>query len=245
MRKRVTLGLGVAGIFLAGLLAGALVSGALPAFASSNGTGATAASTPATTTNTDYCALYEQTLTKNLNVSASAWEKANSQALQAVINQMAKDGKIDAQQQAKLNQQAASLGTSTCTKLADLIRQHRREMNQANGALAGAHAAIVAQVAPTLHLTSDQLESDLKNGQTVSQIAAAQKVNMSDVKAAYLSAVQAQLAKAVSAGTLSQQQSTAIYQKMENAANSGHFPLLEQHAHGMQKGTPTATATAG
>jgi hypothetical protein len=97
------------------------MSGALPAFAARNGTGASATSTPAATTKTDYCAVYEQ-------------------------------------------------------------------------ALAGARQAAVAQVAHTLHLTTSQLESDLSPGKTISQIASAQTVNISAVKAVYLSTVQAQLA---------------------------------------------------
>jgi hypothetical protein len=235
MRTRVAAGLGVAGIFVAGLLAGALASGALPAFAAKNGIGASATSTPATATTTDYCALYEQTLASDLKISTSALEKDNSAVLQVVINQLYKDGKIDAQQQVKLNQQAASPATSLCTKLASVIRQQSGQRHRAQGALADARQAVVAQVAPTLHLTTNQLESDLNSGQMVSQIASAQKVKVNDVKAAYLSAVQAQLAKAVSAGTLSQQQSNAIYQHFENAANGGHFPLLDHGAHGMHK----------
>ena len=76
------------------------------------------------------------------------------------------------------------------------------------------------------------MESDLNAGQTVSQIASAQKVQVNDVKAAYLSTLQAQLAKAVSAKTLSQQQSDAIYKRFQSAANSGHFPLVDHGAHG-------------
>jgi hypothetical protein len=226
--------LGVAGIFVAGLLAGSLASGVLPAFAA-NGTGATATSTAATTTKSDYCALYEQTLASQLNISTSALEKGNSAALQAVINQMAKDGKIDAQEQAKLNQQVTTAGTSLCSKVASVIREQSGQNHSGQGALAGARQAVMAQVATTLHLTTTQLQSDLNSGQTVSQIASAQKVQVNDVKATYLSTLQAQLAKAVSAGTLSQQQSNAIYQHFESAANSGHFPLLDHGAHGTNK----------
>jgi hypothetical protein len=235
MRTRVSVGLGVAGIFVAGLVAGSLVSGTLPAFAAKNGATANATSTPATKATTDYCALYEHTLAGELNISTSTLEKDNSAALQAVINQLYKDGKIDAQQQTQLNQQAASSSTSACTKLASVIRQHSGQSHQGQGALAGARQAVVAQVANTLHLTTSQLESDLNAGQTVSQIASAQKVQVNDVKAAYLSTLQAQLAKAVSAGTLSQQQSSAIYQDFANAANGGHFPLLDHDAHGTNK----------
>src|SRR5215831_17790831 len=100
MHKRVLLGLGIAGVFLAGLLVGGIVSGALPAFASSNAGSASGAAK----TKADYCALYEQTLAKDLKISTSDLEKANADALQAVINQMASDGKITAQQKTQLEQ---------------------------------------------------------------------------------------------------------------------------------------------
>jgi hypothetical protein len=179
--------------------------------------------------------VYEQALASDLGIKMSVFDKENSAALQAVINQLYKDGKIDAQQQAKLNQEAASQTTSPCTILADVSRQHSGQGHHANGALAGAYQAVVAQVAKTLHLTTTQLESDLTSGKTISQIASAQTVDISTVKSAYLSTLQAQLAKAVSAKTLSQQQSNAIYQRFENAANSGHFPLLDHGTHGANK----------
>ncbi len=225
MRRRVTLGLGVAGIFLAGLLAGGVLSGVLPAFASNNASSATGAAN----TKGDYCALYEQTLASKLNVKTADLEQANSEALQTVIKQMYADGKITSQQESKLLQQATSLKSGACSRLAALAGKARHGgAGKANAALAGARQAIEAQVAPTLHLTAAQLDSDLKAGQTVSDIAAAQKVNLSDVSKAYLSAVQSQLSKAVSAGMLTQAQSDALYSRVQQAANAGHFPLLER-----------------
>jgi hypothetical protein len=232
MRKRVIWGLGIAGVFLAGLLVGGIVSGALPAFASSNATSASGAAK----TKADYCALYEQTLAKDLNVSTSDLEKANADALQAVINQMASDGKITAQQKTQLEQQLGSLKSAPCSHLGALAgfgRHGARAGGQTKGALAGARQAIVTQVAAALHLSASQLESDLKAGKTISAIASAQKVDPSAVKSAYLSAVQSQLAKAVSAGMLTQTQSDAMYAKIQAAANAGHFPLLERGYGGM------------
>jgi hypothetical protein len=235
MRKRVTWGLGIAGVFLAGLLAGSIVSGALPVFASSNASSASGAAK----TKADYCMLYEQTLAKNLNVSTSDLEKANANALQTVINQMASDGAITPQQKTQMEQRLASLKSAPCAHLGALAGGGKHGAGHANGALAGARQAIVAQVAAALHLSASQLDSDLKAGQTVSAITSAQKADPSAVKSAYLSAVQGQLAKAVSAGTLTQAQSDAVYAKIQAAANAGHFPLLERGNGGQEKpGTP-------
>ena len=209
-----------------------MVSGVLPAFASS-GTGS--ANPAATTTKGDYCALYEQTLANELNTSTSKLEQANSDALQAVIKQMYADKKITAQQEAKLLQQAANLKSGACAHLGALAGRARGgaagtagTAGAAKSALAGARQAIEAQVAPALHLTVTQLDGDLKAGQAVSAIASAQKVDLATVKSAYLGAVQSELSKAVSAGTVSQQQSDALYSRIQQAANAGHFPLLER-----------------
>jgi hypothetical protein len=248
MRKRLALGLGAVGIFVVGLVAGALmVSGVLPAFASS-GTGS--ANPATTTTKGGYCALYEQTLANELNTSTSKLEQANSDALQAVIKQMYADKKITAQQETKLLQQAANLKSGACTHLGALARRARRGAagtagtagaGAAKSALAGARQAIEAQVAPALHLTVTQLDGDLKAGQTVSAIASTQKVDLATVKSTYLSAVQSELGKAVSAGTLTQPQSDVLYSRIEQAANAGHFPLLER---GGPQGTGAGNGTS-
>src|ERR1700745_927258 len=102
MGKRIILGAAGATLFLAGILAGTLVSGGIPAFARI--TPATTTPTAEASTPAGYCQLYEQTLASQLGVSENKLENANSAALQAVINQMAKDGKISSKQQSLLQQ---------------------------------------------------------------------------------------------------------------------------------------------
>ena len=230
MRRRMTLGLAIGGVFVAGLVLGGMMSGILPALAASQNQSPQHTSAAKTTTKADiqaYCQLYEQTLAKNLNVPESQLEQANAQAVQAVIDQMFKDGKITAAQKTRLEQAAAQIKSSPCTQLGalgNLARQHSNGLGQ----LEGAHQAVVQSVANALHLSADTLTSDLAKGQTISQIASAQHVSIDSVNAAYLGAVQTQLKQVVNSGMLSQAQSDMLYSKLKQAVQSGHYPLLER-----------------
>ncbi|HKB49009.1 MAG TPA: hypothetical protein VKC57_14995, partial [Ktedonobacterales bacterium] len=198
----------------------------MPALAASQNQSPQHTSAAKTTTKADiqaYCQLYEQTLAKDLNVPESQLEQANAQAVQAVIDQMAKDGKITAAQKTQLEQAAAQIKSSPCTQLGalgNLARQHSNGLGQ----LEGAHQAVVQSVANALHLSADTLTSDLAKGQTISQIASAQHVSIDSVNAAYLGAVQTQLKQVVNSGMLSQAQSDMLYSKLKQAVQSGHYP---------------------
>src|SRR6185437_15709071 len=106
-------------------------------------------------------------------------------------------------------------------------------------ALGPARSAIASAVAGALKISTSTLDSDLAVGQTIPQIAAAQKVNLSDVNTAYLNAVKSQLSSAVSAGTITQAQSDAAYSKVQQAVQSGNYPLLGMRGH---KSPPTQPA---
>jgi hypothetical protein len=211
------LGLVGSGILLIGLIVGALLGGGLPALASSNGN-APATATP--TANQHYCQLFMQTLASNLHVSQSQLESATQAALKTTIEQAVKDGKITQDQATKLLNQ---IDAHPCAAMGHMYRHH----DQYGGALANAHQAILSAVAAKLNLSATTLQSDLASGQTLPQIAAAQHVSMADVNAAYLSAVHAQLATAVSSGGITQQQANQAYTKVQQAVASGHYPLLE------------------
>jgi polyhydroxyalkanoate synthesis regulator phasin len=229
MRKRIILGASGTVLFLAGILAGMIFSGGIPVFASSNTpntTQATYSSDP-----TGYCQLYEQTLANQLGVSESKLESANSAALQAVINQMAKDGKISSQQKNMLEQALQQYSSQPCSHLNQLMQMAKHGANGNFGPLktllAGARLSIENAVAPKLGISQQTLDADLAAGQTIPQIAQAKHVSLSAVNQAYLSAVQTLLAQAVSKGYLTQDQSNALYSQVTKAVNNGHYPLLE------------------
>jgi hypothetical protein len=230
MGKRIILGAAGATIFCAGILAGMIVSGGIPAFARS--TTPTHVQSHTSSTPAGYCQLYEQTLQSQLNVSESKLESANSAALQAVINQMAKDGKISSKQQSLLQQMVQQYSTQPCSHLTQLLQLARGKNHGGAGAalqqvLAGARQSIETPVAAALGISTATLNSDLAAGQTIPQIASTRHVALSTVNTAYLGAVQTLLSQAVSNGYLTQSQSNTLYSRITTAVNSGQYPLLQ------------------
>ena len=211
--------------------------GALGAFAASTGAGqqSHAAVKPAATKPAfdaqdaqRYCQIYEQKVLQGTGVSAATLEKANADGVQAVLDQMVKDGKITAAQEAQLQQELAQLKLNPCQNLANLKGGTPTTAQQQ--ALSNARAAVVAAVANTLNLPPATLQSDLNAGQTLPAIAQAQHVSLDAVNTAYLNAMKAQLANEVSAGTITQPQSDLLYGAVQRAASAGHYPLLEKGA---------------
>ncbi|MGH2487434.1 MAG: hypothetical protein ACRDHE_15625 [Ktedonobacterales bacterium] len=214
MRKRIVLTAAIGGVFVVGLLGGMIVSGGLPVFASSNAT----QSSPTT----GYCQQYEQALAQQLGVSTSQLSQANQSAIQTVITQLAKDGKITAAQQAKLEQRVKQFEAHPC---ASLLGRHGN--HKLGKALGKARLNVATAVAGKLGVSVDTLKSDLKSGQTLQQIAAARNVSTSDLNTAYLTAVKAQLDQAVANKTLTSTQENTLYTRIQQAVQKGHYPLLQ------------------
>src|SRR5215469_1933047 len=231
MGKRIILGAAGVTLFLAGILAGVILSGGIPAFARS--TSATTTPTARASTATGYCQLYEQTLANQLGASETKLENANSAALKAVINQMAKDGKISSKQQSLLLQALQEYSSQPCSHMNQLLNLARRgsggELQQL---MAGARQSIEPAVAAKLGISTQTLNSDLAAGQTIPQIAATRHVALSSVNQAYLGAVQTLLTQAVSQGYLTKDQSSALYGQISAAVQNGHYPLLESGRKG-------------
>ena len=97
------------------------------------------------------------------------------------------------------------------------------------------------QMAQGLHLTSDQLMTDLRSGQTLDQIATTQKVSSTQLQTLISTSVTTGLQPAVDAGTLTQKQVDALVKRYEKS----HTPL-EKLLSAMPKtkkgATPTPTA---
>lgn len=216
MRKRIVLAAALGGVFVVGLLGGMIVSGGLPVFASSNSAQSSATS--------NYCQLYEQTLAQQLGVSVSQLSAANQTAIQTVINQMVKDGKITAAQQAKLEQRAKQFEAHPC---ASLLGGHGK--HKLGKALGKARLAVATAVAGKLGISVDTLKSDLKSGQTLQQIASARNVSVDDLNATYLAAIKTQLDQAVANKILTADQENTLYNRIQQAVRNGHYPLLEAH----------------
>ena len=78
--------------------------------------------------------------------------------------------------------------------------------------------AVANQVAQGLHMTVDQLKTQLQSGKSLTDIATAQGVSASQLHTLVINAVQNAVNKAVSDGNLTQQQATNIMQMLQSHA---------------------------
>jgi hypothetical protein len=238
MRNKLWLGVAGGGILLMGLLLGGLINGGLPALAFLGDSSAPQATNPPNA----YCSLYEQTLAKELGISTAKLEGANQTALKAVIQQAFKDGKITQAQETDALNKVAAMGNQPCAGLRGGFGFGGRGHGGALGAELGSiHQAVEAAVANALKLQVTDLETQLNSGKTVAQIATAQSVSIDTVNSAYLGAAKTELAKAVTAKTITQAQSDQAYSMLQTAAAAGHYPGLDHHG---PKGQAPAQQTA-
>lgn len=238
MRKRILMGAAGAVLLVAGFVGGMFASGGIPAFAATNKANAV---TTASAKN-NYCQLYINTLAGDLGVSTSKLQSANADAAQKVLNQMQQDGKIIAAQKAKIEQQLQNAGQHPCAALQAALARGHAKTAKAGPALSAARQQIETAVAGAMNLPVATLQQDLANGQTVAQIASAQKVSISTVNTAYINAVKSALSSAQSSGLITQQQSDMLLSRIQQAVNAGHYPGLEMRA-APGAGTP-ATSTS-
>ncbi len=84
--------------------------------------------------------------------------------------------------------------------------------------------ALLESAAKALNLSITQLDTELRSGKTLTEIATAQKVSLETVKSAVLATLKTQLAAAVKAGNLTQAQADQIYKNAEADTDFGlHF----------------------
>jgi len=149
------------------LLVGAITFGSYfagPLLASAH-TGQSNAGTPTpTTTPNPYCQQYLQDLAKRLGVSVSTLQQDSLAAGQDMLAQMVKDGKLTQSQANAIKQKVQS--HQACTGRGNFL-----EWGAIYSSLRQYRPSIENQVAQGLHLTSAQLTTDLKNGQSLDQVA--------------------------------------------------------------------------
>ncbi len=241
MNKRIALGVGGGLLLALGLVVGIIVGPSLQALAA--GSHPSAAKT--TPTPNAYCPLYIQTVSKDLGVSQSSLENANKDAMQSVINKMYADGTITQAQQAQAQQELSQYANDPCAALQAMAAAKSAQKGAAttgsqSQAIQGARAALMSAVAGALNTSSSALQSELSAGKTVAQITSEKGASKSAVDAAYLQAAQAQLAKAVSAGALTQTQSDMAYSLLQQSVSSGHYPMLDADSGSFGAGLPAS-----
>src|SRR6266852_9636453 len=206
MKKVLIIGGGSALLLLC-LLLGAFFAG--PLFASARSGPTNTAPTP-TATPDPYCQQYQQDLAKRLGVPVSTLQKDSSAAAEDVLAQLVKDGKLTQDQANRIRSRLESHKACTGNRQGfwgrGIVLQSLKQYlpNVAN------------QVAQNLHLTANQLKSQLQSGKSLSDIATAQGVSSSQLHTIVINAIQNALNKAVSDGNLTQQQATNFMQYVQN-----------------------------
>lgn len=188
------------------LLVGAFFAGPLIASAQST----TPAASPTTTTGTP-CQLYQQHLETSLNVSAATLRQDQVAARVAVVAQEVKDGRLTQAQANAIDQRleahVACSGKNQGIGLqAGILRQ----------TLKASESTLLSQIAPSLHLSVAQLQSDLQHGQTLAQIAKAQNVTLSQLHTIVLNAADTALSQAQQAGKITATQESQFTTYLKN-----------------------------
>lgn len=241
MRKRILMGVAGAALLIVGFVGGMFATGGIPAFAATN-TNNTANNVSAASAKGNYCELYLQTLESELHVSQAQLTQANKDAAQKVLDQMQQDGKITADQKAKIEQRLQNGSKNPCAAINAALGRGKAQAAKAGPALNAARQQLETAVAGALKISVPTLQQDLANGQTIQQIATNQKVSIDIVNTAYINAVKSALTSAQNSGLITQQQSSTLLSKIQQAVNAGHYPGLESRGL-MVPGAPSASST--
>ena len=198
---------GGSALLLLCILFGAFFAGPLLAFARSGQTNATATSTP-TGTN-PYCQQYLQDLANRLDVSVNTLQQDKLGAAEDVLAQLVKDGKLTQNQANQIKQRLES--HKACSGNGRGLWGRGVEIQ----ALKQYLPSVATQVAQGLHMTVDQLKAQLQSGKSLSDIATTQGVSSSQLQTLVTNTIQSTVTKAVSDGSLTQQQATNIMQMLQ------------------------------
>jgi polyhydroxyalkanoate synthesis regulator phasin len=210
-------------VFLVGaIMFGAFFAGPMLASAHTGQSTTAATGTPTTATNA-YCEQYLQDLAKRLGVSVNTLQQDKLSAREDVLAQMVKDGKLT---------------QSQATAIEQRLQSHQACTGKGNGAGRGIVLGSLKQYLPTiesqvaqgLKLTSSQLTADLKNGQSLNQIATAQGFTSAQLHTIVLNAAQSAVNQAVKDGKLTQTQANAFMTGLQqHPAILDH--LFDRHFH--------------
>ncbi|WP_069805887.1 hypothetical protein [Thermogemmatispora onikobensis] len=208
MKKAFLIG-GGAVLLLLCIVFGALFARPLLASATGQSGSPQATATPAAASKTGaYCQQWLKDLANRLHVSVATLRQDSNAALSDVLDQMVKDGKLTQSEATAIKQRltthpGCSAVLKGATRLA--IRQQLKPYLP----------DLENQIAQGLHLSADQLKAQLQAGKTLKQIADAQHISASQLHTIVLNAIEHELDRAAQAGTITQQQASAIKQYLQ------------------------------
>jgi uncharacterized protein YidB (DUF937 family) len=221
---------GAVGLLVLGGILGALAVTAIPALAANHGDDAANTTLTGNTTNPSaagYCALYEQTLASKLGVNVSTLESDNIAAIDAVINQAVKDGKLSQTRATQIEQKVAANGTNVCSHIGVFLgKHHAGRFGAFSAALHQVRTDVQTAVAKKLgYADAAHLQSALA-GTNIVSLAKSKGIDQATLNATIKSTVQADLNTLVSKGTITSAQETKALTMLTNLLNAGRYGLF-------------------
>jgi len=150
------------------------------------------------------CQAYLGPLATQLGVSQAKLAAASAAALKATIQDQVTSGKLTQAQADKI--EAKLPATGLCSAAINGIGRTKAAV---------ATSAYLTAAASALGVTEAQLKADLKSGQNLSQVAAAQKVSEADFKTRVTASIKSKLDAAVAAKAITQAQEDAQLAKLQ------------------------------
>ncbi|HEX6489331.1 MAG TPA: hypothetical protein VF137_10750 [Candidatus Dormibacteraeota bacterium] len=179
------------------------------------------------------CSDFMKHLAANLGVSPSKLQGSLRKSADQTIDDAVKAGKLRAAQAAKIKARLAN--SNLCAFSGNLGRFGR------HGA-AGLSMGLLKAAAETLNLTPQQLMQDLRNGQTLSQLA--HGMTEDQFRQALLAHLKTDLDAQVKAGKLTQTQETNLLQKLQNAPIPFWSQAPKMPSHAGWSGYPRSPAAS-
>ena len=208
----------VAGLAVAGISQTSNVSAApivVQASTTTTAAATTAASTTpsANSTKSQYNEAFRKAFAQALGVDESKLDPAYSTAVDSVLDQAVKDGKLTQAQADQLKQRASNGFKGGF----GFDFKGRGNFGGKGANFVNSFKQVFDTAASTIGITSDQLKTELQGGKSIAQVAQDHKVDLATVKNAVLTSAQTQLTQAVKDGKLTQAQADQAKTKLTNS----------------------------
>ncbi len=183
------------------------------------------------------CSNFVNHLASNLGKKPADVDAAAQKAFTQTIDDAVKSGQLTAEQAAQLKQHAPTSGICS-----GALSGLGRAGAAAGPGVRGEHADFLKDAATALGMSSTDLQTQLKSGQTLQQIAASKGMDEAAFRSKFGAAVKTDLDAKVAAGKLTSDQEQSELQRLQTAplpfwnGPAAHFPARP-------KPSPSASAT--
>jgi hypothetical protein len=175
----------------------------------------------------EYCQVFLDTFASELGVSREDLHSAGKAAAMAAIDAAAADGALDAGRAAQLKERIEQLDEAGCGMFGAF--RHGFVHGSGHGFVRGfVHGDVLEAAASALGLESSDVIETMGQGTSLSELAEQQGTSYDDVKAAALSALDADLDAAVDRG-LDQERADAIHDAVQSWLDNGGEPPVLLH----------------